>query len=153
MMAHWSCVETPGCTGVNGNHTEKYMTRIAPSAKNLIETFRFTPEQAKQIRKAWKHEWNDDLHTELQKIIETVHQLHHGFIETRTLGRQMAIDVLGEFHGIEYLGQNRDGYEVEYLNSGDTYAPTLIFVGDRMFISTMGDLVESGYIKNTGSPY
>ncbi len=61
--------------------------------------------------------------------------------------RKLCINHLLEMHGVEYLGKNKLGQNVDYLNSGDCYVPTLFFVGDRMFISTVGDLVERGYIK------
>lgn len=127
--------------------------RTAPSKKALMDTFRFDGETADAIRNMWKGEWTDDFSRDIRTVIERVHQLHHGHLESRRYGRQLAVDVLGEFHGVEYLGKNRHGQDVDYLNAGDTYTPTLIFVGDRMFISCWGQLVESGYIKESDNPY
>lgn len=120
---------------------------IAPSVKALCETFRMDEETAKRIRWAWKNAEVKDL----RPIIEKKYKLHHGFIETRNYGAKLAIDVIADFHGVEYLGRHKRRHyiDVDYLNAGDCYAPTLVFAGLTMFISTVGDLIEKGYIKET----
>lgn len=61
--------------------------------------------------------------------------------------RRMVNDLAG-FHGVEYLGlHHRTGKVVRYCNAGDTYAPTLCFMGRRMFLDTMGDLIESRRVR------
>lgn len=118
--------------------------RIAPSVKNLMESFRFDEATAKQIRWAWK----DANKSDLRPIVEKVHKLHHGYIESRSYAAMLAIDIIGEFHGVEYLGKHsRNNADIDYLNSGDSYAPTLVFCGRRMFISTVGDMLENNYVK------
>lgn len=53
------------------------------------------------------------------------------------------INRLAKFHGVKYLGRHRrSGRGVRYLEAADTYAPTLVFTGRRMTISTFGDLIE-----------
>jgi len=55
-----------------------------------------------------------------------------------------ALNELGGFYGVasfEYSG----GF-IEYLNAGDTYAPTLFYrpdLQDRWQVSTLGDIVET----------
>jgi hypothetical protein len=38
--------------------------------------------------------------------------------------------------------QTRKGEYVEYLNAGDTYAPTLIYRAGRYFVGCWGDIAE-----------
>jgi hypothetical protein len=58
-----------------------------------------------------------------------------------------ALDALLGTHGVEYIGEvdMRDGPPVEYLNTGDTYAPTLIWYRDRVRpwdVQSWGDVAE-----------
>jgi hypothetical protein len=58
------------------------------------------------------------------------------------------INHLAGFHGVEYLGvHSRAGKVVRYCNAGDVYAPTLFFMGRRLFVSTVGDLVETRRVR------
>ena len=53
------------------------------------------------------------------------------------------VNRLGGFHGVEYLGMHRrTDKEVRYCNAGEPYAPTLCFMGRRLFVACWGDLVE-----------
>lgn len=57
--------------------------------------------------------------------------------------KRVLINRLAGFHGVEYLGRNRKtGQCVRYCNAGDTYAPTLVFHGRTLYVSSWGDLVE-----------
>ena len=56
--------------------------------------------------------------------------------------RQIVND-LGGFFGVEEFGRDRLGRTVWYCNAGDSYSPTLAFVGRRMFVCCFADLVES----------
>jgi len=74
----------------------------------------------------------------------------NGFRGLRSLGdhKRTMIDKLAGFHGVEYLGvHRRAGKVVRYCNAGDSYAPTLCFMGRRMFIATVGDLIEDRKVK------
>ena len=56
-----------------------------------------------------------------------------------------ALDEIAETHGVEALwGAGQYWPEYEYLNAGDTYAPTLIYKleSGRFFVGCWGDLVE-----------
>lgn len=57
-----------------------------------------------------------------------------------------ALDSLLGTHGVEHLGDvdMRDGPPVEYLNTGDTYAPTLVWYrsSGRFYIRSWGDVAE-----------
>jgi hypothetical protein len=98
--------------------------RRAASAKALQELKDVTPEDARAIRNAWK-----------------------------TIGKRSEararIDALFRTYGVEYLGQSkRTGEHVYYCNAGDTYAPTILFAGMRMFVGCWGDLVERSAIRD-----
>lgn len=56
--------------------------------------------------------------------------------------RLTALNELGDFHGVESI-ETVDGEYAEYLNSGDTYAGTLIFWRGKYRVSTVGDFVET----------
>lgn len=47
-------------------------------------------------------------------------------------------------HGVEYLTPSDGGNGVDYVNMGETYAPTLMFdyKTNRFVVSSWGDLVE-----------
>lgn len=59
-----------------------------------------------------------------------------------------AVDVILGTHGVEDIGGAGDdvysGPAYEYLNTGDTYAATLVYVkaSDTLTIDSMGDIVE-----------
>ena len=47
-------------------------------------------------------------------------------------------------HGVEWLRPATDGTpEAAYLNAGDTYTPTLIYVGGRYRVQSVGDYIET----------
>lgn len=53
------------------------------------------------------------------------------------------INRLAGFHGVQHIGvEYGTGVDVYMLNSGDTYAPTLLFRGRTMSITTYADVVE-----------
>lgn len=96
--------------------------RKCASVKTLMTLKDVTREDAEAIRKTW-----------------------------RTIGirrdARAAIDKILQTYGVEYLGQHkRTGEHIYYCNSGDTYAPTIMFSGLRMFVSCWGDLVEKNLI-------
>ena len=55
--------------------------------------------------------------------------------------RMSCLDALGETYGIEGF-QLQDGSWVYYLNSGDTYNPTLIYWRGRYQVRDWGSIVE-----------
>ena len=52
---------------------------------------------------------------------------------------------LGTF-GVEHIdrGSNRRSPAIDYLNTGDTYGLTLLYVNGRFRVGTWGDIVERG---------
>lgn len=62
--------------------------------------------------------------------------------------KRKAINLLAETYGVELLGiHKRSGQLAYYLNAGETYATTIIFIGGRMTLGSWGDAIESGTVK------
>ena len=62
--------------------------------------------------------------------------------------KRAAVNEAAGFHGVEYLGTHRrTGESVYYCNTGDTYAGTVAFIGRRLIVTTMGDLIERGTVR------
>ena len=55
--------------------------------------------------------------------------------------RMMALDFLAGTYGVEAF-QTRDGSWCEYLNAGDTYAPTLLRFRGNYRVGCWGDIAE-----------
>lgn len=56
--------------------------------------------------------------------------------------RLFALNACGDFHGCESLETDRGEY-AEYLNSGDTYAETVIYWRGNYRVQSVGDFVET----------
>lgn len=56
--------------------------------------------------------------------------------------RLTALNALSEFYGVESAKTVDDEY-AEYLNSGDTYAETLIYWRGRYRVQCLGDFIET----------
>ena len=53
-----------------------------------------------------------------------------------------ALNELGDFFGVEYAEHPTQGFD--YLNAGDTYAPTLVLRGPDWYqVTTVGDVIET----------
>lgn len=61
------------------------------------------------------------------------------------------IDKILENHGVEYVNNKHGHVIASYSNSGDTYAPTILFVWSNHAyrLTTLGDFVEN-YEKRHG---
>lgn len=85
------------------------------------------------------------------KAEDFFHETHHNGVRgLRPLvdHKRTMVNKLAGFHGVEYLGVHRRANKVvRYCNSGETYAPTLCFMGRRMFIATVGDLIEGRKVR------
>lgn len=62
-----------------------------------------------------------------------------------------ALDELLEFHGVEPLWSDRDDMRpvADYLNGGDTYTPTILFLHDTQSfrVTSWGDFVETNSVR------
>lgn len=86
--------------------------------------------------------WAKASYPEIKYLSEIKYQLN-----TNHHRRHQVVDKIFESSGVEHLGKaitgKNKGYHHYYCNAGDTYNATLFFFGNKMFISTYGDVVES----------
>ena len=98
------------------------------------------------IRRIWKAESLDELESIYPKAADIDNQ-NFGRSPLRALKRA-AVDLAGGFCGVEYLGRDRrTGDSVYYCNAGDSYTPTICFIGRRLVVADMAYWVESGRVK------
>jgi hypothetical protein len=131
------------------------MPMQAPSAKRLLATFRdLTPEQARLIR-ALAHATDDAAQLagliakscpETDKYARSCYSdPYDSGMWRRTMALHAIDRVLGTF-GVEPLGRvsMRNGPPFEYLNTGDTYATTLVYHrnADALRIGCWGSIAE-----------
>jgi hypothetical protein len=127
----------------------------APSAKALLSAFRLSAEDAKLIRAlAAAAADGEKLKALVDKRVPGteiyVRSLHSDPYYSRLWRNTVALHAMDKImgtHGVEGLGPQRRGDYApayEYLNTGDTYAATLIYDRDRdrLFVGNWGDLVE-----------
>jgi len=120
----------------------------AASVKNLMTLNGVTKEEAILIRSVWKCEDIETLKTlygedKFNQLIEYFHNMP----ELEHL-KALVIDDIMQTFGIEHLGwHRRNKCHVDYCNAGDTYAGTVIFMGDNLTVGCWGDLVENGLIQ------
>jgi hypothetical protein len=127
----------------------------APSVKTLTANFRISPDEAKLIRKIAAaaddgEELNALIDARVPATSNYVRSMHSDPYRSRIWRTTVALhamnDIMGT-HGVEGLGPPRSGDYAppyEYLNTGDTYAATLVYDRDRdrLFVSTWGDIAE-----------
>jgi hypothetical protein len=127
----------------------------APSVKTLTADFRLSPDEAKLIRKIAAAADDGE---ELKKVVDArvpatssyVRSLYSDPYRSRLWRTTVALHAMNEVmgtHGVESLGPPRSGDYAppyEYLNTGDSYGATLVYDrnGDRLFISSWGDIAE-----------
>lgn len=101
--------------------------RNAPSAASLIKYFRVSLSEANEIREVV----STSKSPRVALLIIDKRQLLVGYgVE----------DYIIDPH---YYGRNQSGnIAFSYINTGDTYSPTLIARGDRVFIGCWGDEYE-----------
>jgi len=127
----------------------------APSASTLVETFRIDNEQANLIRKLAKYVDEPEKLSEVVeascpgtvKYVRSLHSSPWGSHMWRVTVALHAMDETLGTHGVEGLGPGSGSSHAppyEYLNTGDSYAATLIYKRstDTLFISSWGDIAE-----------
>ena len=55
--------------------------------------------------------------------------------------RMTCLDALGSSYGVESFRLRNGGY-CDYLNTGDTYSPTLVRINGRYRVACLGDIAE-----------
>lgn len=105
-----------------------------PSVKTLRVVFGDNAKQARAILEMTRAQL-EELPACAARIAECYHPP-----ETYDL-RLTALDALAGTHGVEAF-ETREGGWCEYLNSGDTYAPTLLRFRGRYRVGCWGDIAE-----------
>lgn len=137
------------------------MSNTSASVAALMELKDVTEEDAKLIRRIWNCKTKNELLAILEEeeshalknTVTWVNSCYH-FPKMRETKRK-AVDEVLRTCGVEYLGRYRGrsglaGHAVYYCNAGDTYAPTIIFIGGALRVGCWGDLVERGLIDREG---
>lgn len=115
----------------------------APSVKRLMESMGLDRAKASDVRALLHGVKDPDAYERVQNWVAACYT-HPPYIE-RLLS---ALDEACGTFGVEYLGGDHNDWkgkpEFAYLNTGDTYAPTLVYSyeKDSFFVSTMGDVRE-----------
>lgn len=123
-----------------------------PAAKSLEADLSISREDANKIRKLCKLADSPD---ELAEFIEKsfpkteayVRRLHSNPYNNKMWRRTVALHAMDELldtHGVEALRDKHGDAVYDFLNTGDTYAVTLLLKldTDRLIIGTWGDIVE-----------
>lgn len=107
----------------------------SPSIKKLREIFGENAKEAKSILRMSREELE-----ELPACIARIRECWH---PPKTYDLRMhALNALDNgFFGVEAF-QLRDGSWCDYLNSGDTYSPTLVRFRGNYYVTTCGDIAE-----------
>lgn len=101
-----------------------------PSAKTLSDRLKLNADEAKELR---------------ERLIHRVGDLPD-------VGPNRAEFILDDFnpilmgYGVEFIpqGHNQRSPWIVYVNKGDTYENTLMFVGGKLAVGSWGDIVERG---------
>lgn len=119
-------------------------TYYAPSIKSLShQNIRLECDPA-LVRAIWRAQGLTELRTVYPAAARIIERQRFPDLAS---AKMESLNHAAGFHGVECLGYHkRQCRHVFYLNAGDPYAPTLIFIGDRMTVGCWGDLVESGVI-------
>lgn len=109
-----------------------------PSAKALEKAF---PGKGKALRLLLDNQAAVDNH---HAVVAWEKQCYHR--PNAHERRMCALDAELETCGVEYIerGNGQNSPAIEYLNAGDTYVTTILFVNGRYRIGCLGDIVERG---------
>jgi len=125
------------------------------SIARLQEISHVSEDAARRIRAIWKSTNCDAAYAAAAPdVAERVQGILRSYYNGPTLRayKRMLIDATIETHGVEYLGRHkRSGEHVDYCNAGDTYSPTIVFVGRELRVTTWGDMVEKGAIVESNN--
>lgn len=105
-----------------------------PSIKTLNQVFGDKAKQARAILEMTRSQL-EVLPAGAARVAECYHAPSTADV------RMHCLDALGESSGVEAF-ELRDGSYCEYLNTGDTYSPTLMRVHGRYSVGCWGDIAE-----------
>ncbi|HET8704949.1 MAG TPA: hypothetical protein VFM46_01500 [Pseudomonadales bacterium] len=107
-----------------------------PSVKTLREVFGDKAKQARRVLEMTRAAMLDT-----QEGVEIAARFF-GRVDTEHL-RMLILCRVGFFEcGVESIGSSAGEY-ADYLNAGDTYAPTVIYWRGRYRVQSLGDFVET----------
>lgn len=113
------------------------MQRNIPSIKTLAQVFGDKAPEARRILKMPR--------AQLEALPAGAARVRECYNPPQTWDVRMhclaALDVPGLF-GLEACG-NREGEYMDYLNTGESYAPTLVYWRGRYRVASFGDIVEN----------
>ena len=121
---------------------------VAPSIEKLTTEVRLDCEP-ELIRAIWKAASAEEIKSVYPDVINLPPN-PSPISSARPLSdlKRQAINHAAGFFGVEYLGTHkRNGRSVYYCNAGDTYAPTLCFIGPWLIVSTWGDMIERKQVE------
>jgi hypothetical protein len=116
-----------------------------PSVKTLAAVTSYPKELRKLLETRSSEELNVYLDQERFKSVDS--WVRSCFHLPNFHSIQMALaDVLCETCGVERISKGRGAKSpaIEYCNTGDTYAATLLYVNGRYSVGCWGDIVERG---------
>jgi hypothetical protein len=109
-----------------------------PSINTLLR-IGISKEQCKEIRSILTGKVNPDEYCE-----EWINECYHrpGLHELK----MYAINMVMHGFGVEYIpaGNNRKSPAIEYVNLGDTYTCTLMYINGQYVVGSWGSIVEMG---------
>lgn len=110
------------------------LRRRLPSVKTLREVFRENAPEARRILEMSRDE--------LATLPAGEARIRECYKPPKTWDvRLHCLNALAGTYGVEGF-QTRAGEYVEYLNTGDTYAPTVIYWRGRYTVGSWGDIAE-----------
>lgn len=114
-----------------------------PSIKTLKT---ITPDRAKELRSVLEITKRSDLETLLATGKYPATDAYTGPCSITKIKLSIADEILGTC-GVEYIyaGHNAKSPAIEYCNTGDSYAWTLMYVSGKGYrVGCWGDIVERG---------
>lgn len=110
------------------------MQQNLPSIKTLSLVFGDKAKEARRILEMTREELRNHP-AGAKRINECYH--HPKWYDVRL----HVLDSLGETFGLE-SAEHRSGAYADYLNTGETYAPTIIYWQGRYRVQSLGNLIE-----------
>jgi hypothetical protein len=109
-----------------------------PSIKTLSDVFE-DPKQAKRVFLMTRRELEK---TPGGKAF--IAQCHHGYVDHVSHLRMVVLNSLDPgLHGVESMKVGRNDEYADYLNTGETYAATVIYWRGFYRVQSVGDFVET----------
>ena len=110
-----------------------------PSTKTLAQCFD-NPREAKAILQSSR--------AQLMGRLECAEHARQCFNPPKLYElRMLALNACGNFHGVEGAETAAGGEWADYLNAGDTYAPTVIRWRGTYRVQSLGDFIERSRVK------